>query len=374
MNFSKVKKIAAIGCGLIMLLSVAYGAVKIVRWKMYIWLPDYLSQVVQGDPAVNGTRHVLFLFVNHYEPGLGQKGLVINREWLANYRALADRHRDSYGRKPQHTWFYAYDHKNDGVMPDLSRAVYDGYGEVEFHWHHDHDTNQTFPAKLAEGVAWFNRYGALIDKSGKVAFGFIHGNWSLDNSRGREACGVNRELDILRSAGCYADFTFPSFGQISQPAQVNSIYYAPDDDASKSYNRGTLASVGRKNVKDLMIFEGPLTLTDYGAFELDPYPNRRKVDSWIDANIHVQGRPEWIFVKIFTHGVQSRKVVFSPIADEMFSALEQKYAQGDYRLHYVTAREAYNIVRAAEDGKTGDPDHYRDYEIKPPLNKLKPLP
>ena len=37
-------------------------------------------------------------------------------------------------------------------------------------------------------------------------FGFIHGNWCLDNSRadGRW-CGLNNELILLRELGCYAD-------------------------------------------------------------------------------------------------------------------------------------------------------------------------
>ncbi len=39
-------------------------------------------------------------------------------------------------------------------------------------------------------------------------------------------------------------------------------------------------------------------------------------------------------------------------------------------LHYVTAREAYNIVKAAEAGKSGDPNDYRDFEIPPPANRL----
>ena len=29
-------------------------------------------------------------------------------------------------------------------------------------------------------------------------FGFVHGKWSLDNSRGDEHCGVNNELAVLR--------------------------------------------------------------------------------------------------------------------------------------------------------------------------------
>jgi hypothetical protein len=36
------------------------------------------------------------------------------------------------------------------------------------------------------------------------------------------------------------------------------------------------------------------------------------------------------------------------------------------RLHYVTAREMYNIIRAAERGLSGDPRRYRDLEILPP--------
>jgi hypothetical protein len=54
----------------------------------------------------------------------------------------------------------------------------------------------------------------------------------------------------------------------------------------------------------------------------------------------------------------------------MFSHLEQKYNDGKhYLLHYVTAREAYNIVRAAEDGHSGDPNQYRDYLVPHPLNR-----
>jgi hypothetical protein len=34
-----------------------------------------------------------------------------------------------------------------------------------------------------------------------------------------------------------------------------------------------------------------------------------------------------------------------------------------WKLHSVTARELYNIVRAAEDGHSGDPGGFRDYEI-----------
>jgi len=39
-------------------------------------------------------------------------------------------------------------------------------------------------------------------------------------------------------------------------------------------------------------------------------------------------------------------------------------------LHYVTAREAFNIVKAAEQGLTGNPEQYRDYILKKPINRV----
>lgn len=55
--------------------------------------------------------------------------------------------------------------------------------------------------------------------------------------------------------------------------------------------------------------------------------------------------------------------------DAMHSYLEERYNDGrEYALHYVTAREMYNIARAAEAGKAGDPNQYRDFELKPPVH------
>ncbi len=55
--------------------------------------------------------------------------------------------------------------------------------------------------------------------------------------------------------------------------------------------------------------------------------------------------------------------------DSMFEYLESRYNDGEnYVLHYVSAREMYNIAKAAEAGETGNPHNYRDYEIpRPPL-------
>ena len=212
-------------------------------------------------------------------------------------------------------------------------------------------------------------------RDGRVRFGFVHGNCALDNSTTPDHCGVTRELDALRKAGCYADFTFPSLGSPAQPSKVNSIYYAADDDAPKSYDTGSDARVGERVLNQLLMFQGPTTLTptrrllECGAIENDARPSPDREDNWVAARVCVKGRPDWIFVKVYTHGAQSRTTCLGPETDAMFGRLERRYGRGGHRLHYVTAREAYNIVRAAEDGLTGDPDNFRDYEVTQPRNK-----
>jgi hypothetical protein len=53
--------------------------------------------------------------------------------------------------------------------------------------------------------------------------------------------------------------------------------------------------------------------------------------------------------------------------DAMHAYLERAYNDGSrYVLHYVTAREAYNIIKAAEVGHAGDPGRFRDYPLPPP--------
>jgi hypothetical protein len=51
----------------------------------------------------------------------------------------------------------------------------------------------------------------------------------------------------------------------------------------------------------------------------------------------------------------------------MFAHLGKRYNDGsEYVLHYVSAREMYNIIKAAESGASGDPGNYRNYVLPPP--------
>jgi hypothetical protein len=186
---------------------------------------------------------------------------------------------------------------------------------------------------------------------------------------------------MLRELGCFGDYTFSSIFYESQPSSVNNIFEATDDDRPKSYDRGVALRVGTQPVGDLLIFQGPLLLVPtprpaklflevenaevHAAVPVTP----RRVDAWMRANIHVEGRPEWRFIKIHTHGATNKEdadEILGPELDQALTYMEKTYNDGaQYVLHYVTAREAFNVARAAVDGKAGDPRQYYDYLIPP---------
>lgn len=381
-----------IALGVLLVLALALGLTLAVRARnMQIWLGDYLFR---RRPRASGAPiHVMFCFVDHFEPMWGGADLSTQRtrvdRWCSEYRELATRHRDADGRPPQHTFFYPEEEYLEEHLDKIASLCADGFGEIEVHLHHDNDTAENFCASIRRfNEVLHQRHGALSrdPESGELRFGFIHGNWSLDNSRadGRW-CGINNELTLLRELGCYADFTLPSAPSDTQTSMINSIYYATDDpNRPKSHDRGTLLKVGGTASGDLLMVQGPLRLNwrsrrfglipriEAGDIRKDCPPTTDRVDAWIDTGIHVQGRPDWVFVKVHTHGTQERdmETLLGSPADSMFSHLESTYNDGTrHVLHYVTAREMINIIKAAESGHTGNPGRFRDFQLPPPTHR-----
>ena len=376
------------------LLVVAVLAVLLAGWhlvrarNMHVWLPDYLRRRrVRAGP---GPVHVMFCFVDHFEPMWRGADLSTQRarvdRWCRDYRALAGRHRDADGCPPQHTFFYPEEEYAEEHLDKIASLCADGYGELEVHLHHDNDTEANFRTSIARFCTILHeRHGALSrdGSTGALRFGFIHGNWCLDNSRadGRW-CGLDNELILLRELGCYADFTLPSAPSDTQTSTINAIYYATDDPLRpKSHDRGLPVRVGGKAHGDLMIVQGPLGLNwrerrlgvlpriENADVRAGCPPTAARIDAWVRAGIHVEGRPDWVFVKVHTHGTQENDMdtLLGEAAERMHAYLEHAYNDGArYRLHYVTARETYNIIKAAEAGERGEPGDYRDYEIPRP--------
>lgn len=366
--------------------SLAGLAWSAARWKALRggWFLNHLRHHRPFDPRAlpaEGPIDVIVAVVDHYEP-TGKRGHEAAVEsvasWCEDYRRIAERHRDADGRVPQHTWFYRTEYANVDCVRVLGDAAFRGLGEVEFHLHHGFDTHETFAAKIRAGLDLGHRAGAMLtaEERPRPRFAYIAGNWSLDNGSGDPSKGgCNTELIALREAGCYADFTFPALGTHAQPRKTNAIYYATDDPGPKSYDTGRDVAVGGSPTGDLMIVQGPLLFDwTFGSFEaaaLEDFapPVPRRLEHWLRANVHVRGRPEWIFVKLHTHAMQSRATFLGPALDATLEAMGHAWNRPPFRLHHVTAREMYNIIKAAEAGSAGDPGLYRDFDVPRPANR-----
>ncbi len=371
-----------------LVLACAVVLALIFRRQAQIWLPSYIAGTSERRrrwAARRDITHVIFAFVDHFEPVVkpgqdpAQKSGAL-ADWLRRYPALAAQHRDSDGRPPRHSWTFPLETYDPSIIEQLLSMCRSGLGEIEVHLHHDGDTAESFRARMEQGLERFAAHGVgVVDGIEGHRFAFVHGDWALDNSHpeGRY-CGVNNELAILRELGCFADVTLPSAPGPTQTRKINSIYYATDDPARpKSHDTGIDVEVGRPPSGDLMIIQGPL-LFDWRSRKLGvvpridngaitgTYPGRpERVDAWVRLAIGVVGRPDWVFVKVHCHGanVGDREAVLGEEADTMFRHLETRYGSGAWRLHYVTVREMFNIIKAAEAGKTGNPNGFRDYAI-----------
>ena len=134
-----------------------------------------------------------------------------------------------------------------------------------------------------------------------------------------------------------------------------------------------------------MIVQGPLfpfflskKVTSFrtpgDAINGNPQVTNKRIDFWIKTGIHIKGKNNWIIIKTHTHGAKNSKAVLGDEMDNIFTYLESKYNDGEnYVLHYVTARELYNIIKAVEAGETClNPEKYRDYLVKAPLYNSEP--
>lgn len=358
--------------------------------NVHIWLSDYLRQSSRRRGKFAEPTHIFFCFADHYEPlwrdASVQQGNQRVRQWLENYPKLASQFRDAEGRPPQHTFFFPAEQYRPEFLDPLAQLTAQGFGEVEIHLHHDNDTAEHLRATLETFKTQLRSHGLLpSDRDGRTRYGFIHGNWALDNSRGDgRRCGVNNELQVLRETGCYADFTLPSAPSDTQTSKINSIYYASDDPrAPKSHDWGVDARVGGNSVGDLLIVQGPLALNwrsrkwgvlpriENAEVAHNAPPKRERVELWLRQRVGVAGRPDWIFVKVHTHGCQEQnfEVLLGERCRRMHEWLTREFNDGQrFVLHYVTAREVYNLIRAAQSEQRGEIVALRDHELsRPPV-------
>ncbi len=360
---------------------------------LQLWLPSYLlppteerqarREIARQVHAVLTDRgaaepiDVFLAICDHYEPqcqGVDHQTAIARVDrWCVEYTKLFERYRDSDGRPPQHTFFFPQDEYRPEYLDRLAELCAAGWGDVDIHLHHDGDTAEALREKLATfRDTLFQRHGLLRrdPETGAIVYGFIHGNWALCNSRpdGRW-CGVDQELTVLRETGCYADFTLPSAPSDTQTRTINSIYYAADmPGRRKSHDSGVRARVGLAPPPEhLLMIQGPLELDwsrrKWGMIPrienagiLHSFPlNWRRMPLWLKAGVHVAGRPNWLFVKLHTHGCKDQNIdtLLGEPTQRFHEELSQ-FAQSHPGLqyHYVTAWEMAQLVHAAERHET----------------------
>jgi len=64
--------------------------------------------------SANGLRHVMFAFVDHFEPF--STSIPETRIWVDDYIDMACQHVDADGRHPIHSYFVFWDMKSDGEV------------------------------------------------------------------------------------------------------------------------------------------------------------------------------------------------------------------------------------------------------------------
>jgi hypothetical protein len=300
--------------------------------NLQYWIRDYGRHLVRRAraPRPADSQHLLFALCDHYEPLWGKAPDDVGRQrvevWAERYPALGE-FRDSDGRPPRHGWFFPGEEYRPHFLDRLAELARAGFGEVEFHLHHDGDTRHTLAPRITEHLRTFAQHGHISrsakrssgrpdDASGGFRWAFIHGNWSLANGRpDRKWCGVDDELALLHELGCYVDLTFPSAPDPCQPDKVNQIYWPTGDlTQRRAYEHGERARVGAHHDDRLLMITGPLALAvkrdglapglriENGAITGDDPPTAARVKTWLDQAIHIDGRPEWVFVKVHTHG------------------------------------------------------------------------
>jgi hypothetical protein len=333
----------------------------------HLWLPGYvatrLRRLGEGPPT-----DVWVAVADHFEPRWNGADERTARErvavWRARWPGIADRHRDSEGRRPVYSFFYPQEEYGPELLEPLAEMAREGVADVEVHIHHDGDGEAAFKQKMRDFLEVLHGgHGLLRRPDGKIAFGFIHGNWALDNSRpdGRW-CGLDNEISILRDLGCYADFTLPAADSPCQGGPVNVVYRVKDDPLRpRSFARGRRVLSGLPAWGDLTLVPGPLGLDfrtrglrrpclESGELASYRLPSPWRARLWLRIAPRVAGH---VFLKLFAHGAyeQNASALLGGGLDRLFESLRGACVERGLRLHYVSAWEMFRAVEALRAGK-----------------------
>ena len=326
-----------------------------------IWLVPYLKERLQKRARSRKPKRAWIAITDHFEPlGTGASlEVALSRvaRWSDKWPTIADRApKDAAGRRPQYSFFYPQEEYQGDLLDRIAEIVRLGVADVEVHLHHDNENRDSFIRKVTEYCRRLTEdHGLLRQQNGRTVFGFIHGNWALDNSRpdGRW-CGLNGEIALLRDLGCYADFTMPSLPSPTQGRVLNQIYWCTNnaDGRPKSFDFGIEASPGGGKRGDLLMITGPVGLRSgqhllprLETGELAGYdlPTPERVHQWFDLAPTIG---DDLFLKLYTHGAADRNL--EPLLNgglgNLYGWLAEEAERRGIVIHWATAWQMYQAI------------------------------
>ena len=336
-----------------------------------LWLPGYLSdRAARLLRPSRGPATVWLTFADHYEPRWRNAELPVARarvdRWRTDWPKVAAERRDHFDRPPRYTFFFAEEEYHPDLIDPLAELAQAGIADVEVHIHHDGEGEENFRQRMTAFMAALRqRHGLLHTIDDREVFGFIHGNWALDNCHpsGRW-CGLNNELSILRELGCYADFTLPAAPDPCQTRMVNSIYWAVDDpQRSRSHDTGTVVTPGgTPPASALLMVQGPLGIRwnprrglrpalEVGELAGHDPVTPERVKAWLDLAPRIG---DHVFVKLHSHGAPEKNAApllerdLGAALDLVKSACESR----GWNLAHASAFEAAEAINALAGGRS----------------------
>ncbi|HEX7957096.1 MAG TPA: hypothetical protein VF508_09145 [Pyrinomonadaceae bacterium] len=366
----------------------AFGALR--------WLPGYgLRRLARNGGGVARGAHLVIALADHFEPAylpeaphdfapLAEQERRLE-EWCRVYPGIFRAWRDAEGFPFRHTYFSPAEQYHAPLLERLAAHCRDGWGEVEIHLHHgvsEPDTAAATRRALAEFRDALVGHGCLSRWEGEAGarYAFVHGNWALANSAGGRFCGVDEEMQLLAETGCYADMTLPSFPSVGQVPKVNSLYECEPPLARRApHRRGRDLRAGRAPETFPLMVQGPLGLDFGGRASRLPLPKIEngelttahpptlgRLRLWRRTAVAVEGRPDWVFVKLHCHGMNplDGEAMLGGLIQHFLQELTEESRAEGFALHFVTAREMVNVILAACDGREGNPGDYRDYRLR----------
>ena len=349
----------------LLLLFLVFGWLVLKSRNIHIWIGSFVANKLSRSASQGQHKHIYVCLADHYEPYLDQvdqqKAHQRVSRWVANYPKIAANHSDSNGRPPQHSYFYPEEEYDEWVMEQIKSLCDQDLGDLDIHLHHDNDNAENLEKTLNGFTTMLHEKHGFLRKNdqGQIVYGFIHGNWALDNSRpdGRW-CGVDNEIEVLLKTGCVFDMTMPSAPSDTQTSTINSIYLAKEHGYCKSHDKGVeLTTDSSIHDDELVMIQGPLTFDwqnrklgvipriEAGEVSFDAPPKAARVKLWEQCGVSVKGAEEHVFIKLHTHGLDDRNSdMFFDLGgfETLWTEFEAQYKdKPGYTLHYVTAWEMY---------------------------------